>query len=201
MTTPIQLQSFVAYGESNGKVGGAVRTGKGSVGKGWCWRLAAPSSTGHDLEKNHGIWQHAPSLEVAAPLFQPTARPQWKGVVYHQSVCNDIFWCHWAQQKNCKTVKHLNQPNKQKACRRRWNNTWDLLASVWSGLTPSSQILHTPQTPRWWNVIISVHKKVKKHTVSCRIFSSTQLTKYCSSLPCFQIFLWFFVGPYLDHPS
>ena len=104
-------------------------------------------------------------------------------------------------KKNCKTVKHLNQPNKQKACRRRWINTWDLLASVWSGLTPSSQILHTPQTPRWWNVIISVHKKVKKHTVSCRIFSSTQLTKYCSSLPCFQIFLWFFVGPYLDHPS
>ena len=32
-------------------------------------------------EKKHGIWQHAPSLEVAAPLFQPTARPQWKGVV------------------------------------------------------------------------------------------------------------------------
>ena len=75
-----------AYGESNGKGGGVVGTGKGSAGNVYAEHLQLHCSTGLVFSipmiwNDHGISQHAPSLEVAAPLFQPTARRHWKGVV------------------------------------------------------------------------------------------------------------------------
>lgn len=206
----LQLQSFVAYGESNGKVGGVVGTGKGSVGK-----LKTCSSMLHgscfffdsdDLGKKHGIWQHAPSLEVAAPFFQPTARPQWKGVVWHQWSLQWCFLMSLSTAKSCKTVTNLNQPNKQKACRRRWINTWDLLASVWSGQTPSSQILHTPGLPgdetsslvctrKWRNIRFHV-AFFPRHN-----WQNIVLLSHVSTLNLPLTFCCPIDGPYLDHPS